>query len=146
MYQGNVADQAYQNGQNVMPLPPGWISQWDPRFQRWYFVDTSTGLSTWDDPRFPSTYAPPQSPSYNQAPASQIYNPKPIFVPGSSSNNGAHTMAPDAGPVSVIDPTVAVALELSQSVPSLMGPPDEKDPKAVWDEYKQYLRSIQDAQ
>jgi hypothetical protein len=73
-------------------------------------------------------------------------NPRPFFSPGSSANNGAHTMAPDAHPVSVIDPTQAIALELSQSVPSLMGKPDEKAPKQVWTAYKDYLRSIQDAQ
>jgi hypothetical protein len=55
-------------------------------------------------------------------------------------------MAPDAHPVSVVDPTQAIALELSQSVPSLMGPPEEKAPKEVWTAYKEYLRNVQDAQ
>lgn len=126
MYQGN---NSFNN--NNAPLPPGWISQWDPNYSRWYFVDTGTGQSTWNDPRYSSV---------------PVYNSKPSFVPGSSATQGSHTNVPDVAPVSVIDPTQAIALELSQSVPSLMGPPPSNASIEVLDAYKQYIRNIQDAQ
>jgi hypothetical protein len=36
---------------NSNSLPPGYIAQWDQNYQRYYFVDTRTGISSWNDPR-----------------------------------------------------------------------------------------------
>ncbi|KAJ3270357.1 hypothetical protein HDV01_007882 [Terramyces sp. JEL0728] len=40
------------------PLPPGYIAQWDQNYQRYYYVNTKTGISSWDDPRAPQSYQP----------------------------------------------------------------------------------------
>jgi vacuolar-type H+-ATPase subunit H len=65
-----------------------------------------------------------------------------------SSEIAHNTFVPSVGLVETVDPTVAIALELKQSVPSLKDPPTpeqmkNKDILAAW---KNYLRSIQDAQ
>ncbi|KAL8807172.1 MAG: hypothetical protein Q9182_000854 [Xanthomendoza sp. 2 TL-2023] len=43
-------------------LPPGWISQWDPNTQRYYYLEQSTGRTQWDPPQHPiGGYPPPMS-------------------------------------------------------------------------------------
>jgi hypothetical protein len=39
-------------------LPPGWIQQWDPNSQRYYYVEQATGRTEWEPPYNPS-YGPP---------------------------------------------------------------------------------------
>lgn len=34
------------------PIPEGWLQEYDPRSQRWYYIDQSTGRSQWDPPSF----------------------------------------------------------------------------------------------
>lgn len=42
------------------PLPPGWITQFDQKSQRWYFVEQATGRTQWDPPAAAHiNYAPP---------------------------------------------------------------------------------------
>ncbi|KAL8950013.1 MAG: hypothetical protein Q9222_003922 [Ikaeria aurantiellina] len=33
------------------PLPPGWIAQWDPNSQRYYFLEQATGRTQWEPPQ-----------------------------------------------------------------------------------------------
>jgi len=40
------------------PLPPGFISQYDQNTQRYYYVDTSTGVSQWNHPLDVKPYSP----------------------------------------------------------------------------------------
>jgi hypothetical protein len=35
---------------NGASLPQGWLQQYDPQSQRWYYVDQSTGRSQWEPP------------------------------------------------------------------------------------------------
>ncbi|KAJ1547762.1 Annexin A7 [Nowakowskiella sp. JEL0078] len=63
--------------QDSRPFPPGWISQFNAQHNRNFYVNTTTGQSTWDDPRgplapmhnqyIPPSYAPPPSapPTYS---------------------------------------------------------------------------------
>ena len=44
------------------PLPSGWITQFDPRYNRNYFVNTATGKSQWEDPRTPQGPPPAYTP------------------------------------------------------------------------------------
>ncbi|KAL8923100.1 MAG: hypothetical protein Q9208_004784 [Pyrenodesmia sp. 3 TL-2023] len=32
-------------------LPPGWVAQWDPNSQRYYFLEQATGRTQWDPPQ-----------------------------------------------------------------------------------------------
>ncbi|KAI8825852.1 uncharacterized protein EV422DRAFT_563681 [Fimicolochytrium jonesii] len=73
------------------PLPPGWITQWDANYQRYFFVDTSTGQSSWNDPRGPLPNAPSSQlppaygvgaaaggpPNYSQQAPAQNFAPTP---------------------------------------------------------------------
>ncbi|EAS32931.3 uncharacterized protein CIMG_03955 [Coccidioides immitis RS] len=40
-------------------LPPGWVSQWDQNYQRWYYIEQATGRSQWEPP---AASPPPQGP------------------------------------------------------------------------------------
>ncbi|KAI6889281.1 small GTP-binding protein [Hortaea werneckii] len=66
------------------PLPPGWfmrrIAQWDAKSRKYYFVQISTGESTWEVP----TMAAPQVPTPSGTPAQG--NPYP--PPGEESSRG----------------------------------------------------------
>ncbi|CAG8519614.1 1957_t:CDS:2, partial [Racocetra persica] len=74
------------------PLPPGWVSQYDHNYKRYYFVDTTKQppVSTWDDPRDASQpqsstqsqglYPPPQNNQYNSPSFPQ---PQPYLSPQS---------------------------------------------------------------
>ncbi|KAI7607295.1 hypothetical protein KC319_g21300, partial [Hortaea werneckii] len=66
------------------PLPPGWfmrrIAQWDAKSRKYYFVQISTGESTWEVP----TMAAPQVPTPSGTPAQG--NPYP--PPGEDSSRG----------------------------------------------------------
>ncbi|KAJ3308270.1 hypothetical protein HDV04_001501 [Boothiomyces sp. JEL0838] len=103
------------------PLPPGYIAQWDQNYQRYYFVNTKTGISSWDDPRGPITsyqptlqanatppppYAPTiQNPQYRPANGypgqypPQQYAPRPpqsnsiMGIPGGAATAGAAGLA-----------------------------------------------------
>ncbi|KAI8927242.1 hypothetical protein BC831DRAFT_434979 [Entophlyctis helioformis] len=61
------------------PLPPGWISQWDQTHQRYFFVNTATGVSSWDDPRnaMPMSAPPPPPPGHQQPYGAQPYGAQP---------------------------------------------------------------------
>ncbi|KAF8454900.1 hypothetical protein BGX38DRAFT_230452 [Terfezia claveryi] len=57
------------------PLPFGWIAQWDPSTKRYYFVQPSTGTTTWEVPTGSVTSTPAQAqPPYT--PPVDSYNPK----------------------------------------------------------------------
>jgi hypothetical protein len=86
------------------------------------------------------TTVPPQPPVIGAAPT------QPSFVVGSSMNNGTHTLAPSVGPVQTVDPTIAIALSLSQSIPTLMKAPPAGSKPEVVNAWRSYLRRIQDAQ
>ena len=50
------------------PLPPGWISQWDPNSQRYYFLEQATGRTQWEPPQQggPGGYGAPMGPGQGQ--------------------------------------------------------------------------------
>ncbi|EME86391.1 uncharacterized protein MYCFIDRAFT_89114 [Pseudocercospora fijiensis CIRAD86] len=54
-------------------LPPGWIAQWDAKSRKYYFVQISTGESTWDVPQM----AAPNVPTPGSTPAGQSPFPNP---------------------------------------------------------------------
>ncbi|KAJ3187518.1 hypothetical protein HDU85_006813 [Gaertneriomyces sp. JEL0708] len=71
------------------PLPPGWVMQWDPNYQRYYFVDPVTKQSTWTDPRGPLPAVMPgygAPPAYAPTPTPQQYMPTSGY--GTSSYGG----------------------------------------------------------
>lgn len=44
-------DQNQQQQQSQPQLPPGWISQWDDREQRYIYINESTGERSWEVPQ-----------------------------------------------------------------------------------------------
>jgi hypothetical protein len=55
---------------DTRPLPPGWVSQWDPNAARYFYVDTTKNppVSTWDDPRdAPPPYSSSEEPTNKQS-------------------------------------------------------------------------------
>ncbi|TPX75855.1 hypothetical protein CcCBS67573_g02876 [Chytriomyces confervae] len=51
------------------PLPPGFSAQWSAQYNRYFFVNTSTGQSQWDLPQQQPMYQPPQQyPQQQQQP------------------------------------------------------------------------------
>lgn len=58
------------NGPSFAPpqLPLGWIAQWDPKNKRYYFVQPSTGTTTWEVPQHPSSAANSPAPHQNPYP------------------------------------------------------------------------------
>ncbi|EKM58042.1 uncharacterized protein PHACADRAFT_252008 [Phanerochaete carnosa HHB-10118-sp] len=48
-------------------LPPGWTAEWEPTHQRYLFIETATGQTSWDPPAIDPELAPSSSP----APATQ---------------------------------------------------------------------------
>ncbi|KAJ3319982.1 hypothetical protein HDV06_005800 [Boothiomyces sp. JEL0866] len=61
---------------NNQPLPPGFISQWDPNYQRYFYVNTATGKSQWEDPRIQAPPGPPPPDNKYGSPINQS-NPPP---------------------------------------------------------------------
>ncbi|KAF9150150.1 hypothetical protein BG015_008043 [Linnemannia schmuckeri] len=61
---------------NQRPLPPGWISQFDPNYQAYFYIDERTNppTITWEDPR----------PAYYMAQERGQYAPPPPGMQGSS--------------------------------------------------------------
>ncbi|RGB42854.1 hypothetical protein C1646_101752 [Rhizophagus diaphanus] len=71
---------------DTRPLPPGWVSQWEPSVGRYFFVDTTKNppASSWEDPR---DAPPPYSASKESMPAMPIAmpTPNPQSYPASSA-------------------------------------------------------------
>ncbi|KAL8940794.1 MAG: hypothetical protein Q9216_002620 [Gyalolechia sp. 2 TL-2023] len=67
------------------PLPPGWISQWDPNSQRYYYLEQATGRTQWDPPQpyHPTGFAPPSGP--------------PMGAPGFGHENHGSQYGPSTG-------------------------------------------------
>ncbi|KAI0970420.1 hypothetical protein F4678DRAFT_436771 [Xylaria arbuscula] len=40
----------YSHPEGRPPLPPGWIPQWDQKYQRWYYAEEATGHTQWEAP------------------------------------------------------------------------------------------------
>ncbi|KAJ3344152.1 hypothetical protein HDU83_005378 [Entophlyctis luteolus] len=87
--------------------------------------------------------APPQQAPSLQTPEQQ--NQGRLFIPANAQNQ-YHSGIPMQPAVGTVDPTVAIALELSQSIPSLMKAPPAGSKIEVMDAWRYYLRRIQDAQ
>ncbi|KAI8817262.1 uncharacterized protein EV422DRAFT_229626 [Fimicolochytrium jonesii] len=45
----------------ALDLPPHWVAQWDPTYERNFYVDTQTGHSQWEPPVMPTTTTTVQS-------------------------------------------------------------------------------------
>jgi hypothetical protein len=43
------------SGMNSSSLPPGWAAIFDARYQQYYYVNASQGISQWEPPKMPST-------------------------------------------------------------------------------------------
>ncbi|CAG8730402.1 39174_t:CDS:2 [Gigaspora margarita] len=54
-------------------LPPGWISQYDPSSQKYFYVNQATGVSQW---QHPGHVGPPSGPPPSGPPASQYSQPQ----------------------------------------------------------------------
>ncbi|RIA87665.1 hypothetical protein C1645_776717, partial [Glomus cerebriforme] len=80
---------------DTRPLPPGWVSQWEPNAGRYFYVDTTKNppVSTWDDPRdLPPPYSPFEEPANNM----------PIAMPSPETyQNSSASAAPSTYPSSV---------------------------------------------
>jgi hypothetical protein len=51
--QDPLREQTFHNARpQGPPAPRGWSQEYDPRFQRWYYIERSTGRSQWDPPSF----------------------------------------------------------------------------------------------
>ncbi|KAI9031499.1 tubby C-terminal-like domain-containing protein [Hyaloraphidium curvatum] len=86
-------------------LPPGWIQQQDPASGAWFFVDTTRGFTTWDDPRTaavetgplpPAPVAPPPQPVYAPPPPVAVPPPQQTYAPAAPPPQQAY--APPPGP------------------------------------------------
>ncbi|RYP93531.1 hypothetical protein DL770_000415 [Monosporascus sp. CRB-9-2] len=42
----------YSPPPNKPPIPVGWIPQYDPRYQRWYYAEEATGRTQWEAPEY----------------------------------------------------------------------------------------------
>ncbi|KAI8049453.1 hypothetical protein BDF22DRAFT_698680 [Syncephalis plumigaleata] len=78
------------------PLPPGWISQFDQGSNRYFYVETATGKSVWEDPR-PAFYAnQPPTGGHSATPVGNMPSDMPMSMP--SADGGAAPPAYPAGP------------------------------------------------
>ncbi|KAK5126806.1 hypothetical protein LTR85_009740 [Meristemomyces frigidus] len=75
-----------QHPPGAAQCPPGWSAQWDTTQQRWYYIDPSTGRSSWDPPMQGST------PGYGGAPAA--YGSQHGYPP---QKNAGQSYAPYGG-------------------------------------------------
>ncbi|KAF7534092.1 hypothetical protein G7054_g6518 [Neopestalotiopsis clavispora] len=57
-YGGQSQAPEYPPPQDKPPIPRGWISKWDQRYQHWYYVEEATGRSQWEAPGFDATRPP----------------------------------------------------------------------------------------
>jgi len=58
----------YDANPDRRPLPADWITQYDPNYDAWFYVNTATGITTWNHPLGPperKTYPPPAVPPPN---------------------------------------------------------------------------------
>ncbi|KAI8615478.1 hypothetical protein BC830DRAFT_1168573 [Chytriomyces sp. MP71] len=69
----------------------------------------------------------------------------PAFIPANAEHQ-SHSGLPLQPLVATADPTVAIALELKQHVPTLMAAPPAGAKQEVTDAWRTYLRRVQDAQ
>ncbi|KAG0055986.1 hypothetical protein BGZ83_006753 [Gryganskiella cystojenkinii] len=66
------------------PLPAGWISQYDANHKRYFYVETASGKTQWEDPR--ATAAPPP---YSAAPSASPATTAPATEKGFGNMLGA---------------------------------------------------------
>jgi hypothetical protein len=81
---------------HVPKLPPGWIAQWDSTSRKYYYVQISTGKSTWEKP---TTAAPGVvTASQSSTPAQQTpYTPPPPYQNMSGEGEGTRGMGGEGG-------------------------------------------------
>ncbi|KAJ3417441.1 hypothetical protein HDV05_003305 [Chytridiales sp. JEL 0842] len=65
----------YSATSDLARLPPHWEVYYDNQYQRSYFVDTRTGISTWDDPRLTIMSQGRISPIADSVEASEMASP-----------------------------------------------------------------------
>ncbi|KAJ3075138.1 hypothetical protein HDU98_009092 [Podochytrium sp. JEL0797] len=130
------------------PPPPSPISPGTPNFGMPSPNSQQSAMSPVQpqDTNLASYYnlnAAPAAPPTLQSPQQQ--QQQNLFVPANASvqHHSGIQMQPAVG---TVDPTVAIALALSQQVPSLMKAPPAGANQDVLNGWKDYLRRIQDAQ
>jgi len=104
------------------PLPPGWIQEWDSKYQRYYFVDTNKDppVITWDDPRQnpalypPQKFGPPAGPPGGD-PAGTLPQSQPTTV--IKGDPAGTSQSPQSQPTTVINNTYVQPPEQVQSAP-----------------------------
>ncbi|KXS10225.1 hypothetical protein M427DRAFT_184582 [Gonapodya prolifera JEL478] len=65
------------------PLPPGWVQQFDTRYNRWFYVLTTANppYTTWTDPRATVASAPPPVIYQQPRPPTIIVQQQPVPPP-----------------------------------------------------------------
>ncbi|KAI8601159.1 hypothetical protein EDD21DRAFT_375276 [Dissophora ornata] len=103
---------------NSNPLPPGWISQYAPDNQQYFFVDTTTGRSQWQDPRIsapPNYSAPPGPPNQSSNPQSAQGATAGATAQGASCCAHSSPCCAHSNPATSAAPVTATAPQDSRS-------------------------------
>jgi hypothetical protein len=86
-------DSPNQAGPNFPPppLPIGWIAQWDPERRRYYYVQPSTAITTWEVPQHSAASTPAQSnPPYSPPQVGATYDPSGPYNAYSQQHQQQH--------------------------------------------------------
>ncbi|KAI5452236.1 hypothetical protein NCC49_000801 [Naganishia albida] len=80
---------------------PGWVEQFDPNYNAWFYVNKATGQSQWTHPGEEPQYAPPSGPpptnTSNGYPSEKAsYSPSPALN-SAPSYNDAHRSSSSTG-------------------------------------------------
>ena len=67
-YGGAPPPQQPQFSSGPPQLPPGWISQWDPNSQRYYYLEQASGRTQWEMPQHYQSGGPPPFQGQSGAP------------------------------------------------------------------------------
>ncbi|KAJ3373491.1 hypothetical protein HDU91_006892 [Kappamyces sp. JEL0680] len=147
-YPGPQASQGYPGPQaspQGYPSYPNYSAPQNPPTQQYYPQQGPPPAQPYQSP----AVAPPNGAATGQQTTADA--PKPLFTTAPTvSTYGteiSHASAvPEMGRVETVDATVAIALELKQSVPTLRDGPPANSKQPIKDAYRRYLREIQDAQ
>ncbi|EDU45139.1 WW/Rsp5/WWP [Pyrenophora tritici-repentis] len=96
---GYPGSPAPQGGQYAQPpatpmVPHGWSQEFDPRSQKWYYVDRSTGRSQWNPP----SHAPPRASTFQ--PDATMPSPHHLYTreDENRARSNSHPQRPTSSP------------------------------------------------